>query len=107
MDMLRSVLVSKLWLTIYMDKDWVPPRPGYEARVPPPEVSDGYSPLCLFEDVQEHPRPVAAIAQLAEVREGLLGRADRLLHLGELVAQGDEELAVALALVGRQGEDTG
>lgn len=49
--------------------------------------------------------PVAPIAQLAEVRQGLLRRPHLLLPLRQLVGQRDEELAVAVALVGREGQD--
>ena len=39
--------------------------------------------------------------------ERLLGRARLLLNLGERIREGDDELAVALALVLREREDTG
>ena len=32
-----------------------------------PEVLDGDSSLCVFEDVQQYPGPVAAIAQFTEI----------------------------------------
>ena len=72
-----------------------------------PQVLDGDGSLCVLEYVQQHPRPVAAVAELSQVREGFLRGAERLVQLGELIAEGDEELAVSLALVGWQGEDAG
>ena len=50
-------------------------------------------------------RPVGAVGDHAEVGERPLGRADLALLARELVREGDEEAAVALALVGRQRED--
>ena len=49
--------------------------------------------------------PVGAVAQQAQVRQRLLGRAELALALRQLVAEGDEQAAVALALVLRQGQD--
>ena len=59
------------------------------------------------QDLEEDPGPVRAVGELAEVGEGLLGAAGDALHLGELVAEGDEQLAVPLALVRRQDHDAG
>ena len=53
----------------------------------------------LDEDVGDGFGPVGAVAQEAEVREGFLGGAEFAFELGELVAEGDEEFAEALALV--------
>ena len=55
--------------------------------------------FCLFSHLP--------VAEFAEVTERLLRAACDPLDLGELVAEGDEELAVAFPLVGRQGEDAG
>ena len=51
--------------------------------------------------------PVGAVAEEAEVGEGFFGGAEFGLALGELVAEGDEELAEPLALVLGQGQDAG
>ena len=51
--------------------------------------------------------PVRSVGQQSQVREWLLRTARLALELGELVAELYEQLAVALALVGRQGEDAG
>mmetsp|Transcript_41598 Transcript_41598/g.106452 ORF Transcript_41598/g.106452 Transcript_41598/m.106452 type:complete len:349 (+) Transcript_41598:700-1746(+) len=59
----------------------------------------------LLEDVQQHARPVAAVAHLPQVAQRPLRRAHAPLLFGELVREGDEEAAVALALVRRQRED--
>ena len=63
--------------------------------------------MSILENVQQHPRPVAAITQLPKVRQGLFRRTKALLNLGELIAEGNEELAIAFALVRREGEDAG
>ena len=57
------------------------------------------------QDLEEHPRPVGAVGELAQVGERLLGAARHALHLRQLVAEGDQQLAVALALVRRQDHD--
>lgn len=44
-------------------------------------------------------------AHLSQVRQRLLGGADFALPLGQLVGEGDDEAAVAPALVGRQRQD--
>ena len=71
-----------------------------------PQLLDG-NPLqvLVLQDVQQHVGPVAAVAELAEVRERFLRGPHHLLQLGELVAAGYKELAVALPLVGGQGHD--
>ncbi len=51
--------------------------------------------------------PVGAVAEEAEVREGLFGRAELGFAFGELVAEGYEELSEAFSLVLREGEDAG
>ena len=48
-----------------------------------------------------------ARTHLPQVRQRPLWRPDPVLPLGQLVGKLDEELAVALALVGGQGEDAG
>ena len=57
--------------------------------------------------VEDDAGPVGAVGDGAEVRQRPLGRADLALLFRELVAEGDEEAAVALALVGGQGQDAG
>ena len=42
---------------------------------------------------------------MSQIGHGLLGAADLLLLLAQLVRKGDEEAAVALALVGWEGKD--
>ena len=59
------------------------------------------------EQVEEHLAPVLAVAEQAEVGEGFLGGPELALALAELVAEGDEEAAVALSLVLGEGEDAG
>lgn len=67
--------------------------------------------LALAAVIQQHAHdrflPVGAVAQEAEVGEGFFGGAELAFPLRELVAEGDEELAVAFALVLREGEDAG
>lgn len=46
-------------------------------------------------------------SHLAQVRQGPLGGANLGLLLGQLVGEGNEKAAVALALVGGQAEDAG
>ena len=50
--------------------------------------------------------PVRPITEQPEVRERFLRAAGLALELGQLVAELDQQLAVRLALVGRQYEDT-
>ena len=62
--------------------------------------------LVVFdEDIGDGFGPVGAVAQEAEVGERFLGGSQFPLAFGEFVAEGDEEFAVALALVLRQRED--
>lgn len=68
-----------------------------------PDVLNCQGSTRTLQDVEDDPGPVAAIAELAQIGEGLLGGANALLQLGQLVAEGDEELAVALTLVRGQG----
>ena len=56
--------------------------------------------------LEKLPGPVSPVADEPQVREGPLGSAHLVLNLAELITDGDQELAVALALIGRQGEDT-
>ena len=57
----------------------------------------------LDEDVGDCFGPVGAVAEEAEVREGFFGGAEFGFALGELVAEGDEELAEAFPLVLGEG----
>lgn len=57
--------------------------------------------------LEELARPVAAVGDIAKVGEGPLRSAHLALDLGQLVAHGDQELAIALALVGGQRQDAG
>ena len=50
--------------------------------------------------------PVSPVAHKAEIRERFLGRAQLAFAFGELVAESDDEFAVAEALVLWEGEDT-
>ncbi len=50
--------------------------------------------------------PVRDIGHTTQVRQRSLGPADSAFDAGQLVGHRDEELAVALALVAREGEDT-
>ena len=57
------------------------------------------------EHVDDGLRPVGAVAQQAQVAEGFLGAAEPALALAELVAEGDQEQAVAATLVLGQRQD--
>ena len=57
--------------------------------------------------MQDGVRPVRAVAERAEVRQRLLGRADLVLLLGQLVAELHEEASEALSLHAGEGQDTG
>lgn len=70
------------------------------------EVFDGKCAPKVPQDLQQHPGPVAPVAQLAQVRKWLLWRANRALQLRELITESYEEFSIASALVGGQGEDT-
>ena len=67
----------------------------------------GVVPLVLNDEADDGLSPVGAVAEEAEVGQGLFWGAELALALGELVGEGHEEVAVALALVLRQGEDAG
>ena len=69
------------------------------------QVLDAHGALVRREQREQRARPVAAVRHEAEVGEGPLRRAHLVLLLGQLVGEGDKELAVPLALVGRQRED--
>jgi hypothetical protein len=66
----------------------------------------GLAPV-LAEEVDDALRPPGEVGLLAEVGERLLRPADLLLDEAEFVAEGDEELAVALALEEGEDEDAG
>jgi hypothetical protein len=59
------------------------------------------------QSVEDDAGPVGAVRHGAEVGERPLGRADPPFLLRQLVAEGDEEAAVALPLVRGQGQDAG
>ncbi len=61
----------------------------------------------LDEHVGDGFGPVGAVAEEAEVGERFLGRAELALAFGELVAEGYDEFAEAVALVLGEGEDAG
>lgn len=56
-----------------------------ERRVCVPEVLDGQRSPEVPQDLQQDPRPVAPVAQLPEIRQRLLRRADGVLQLRQLV----------------------
>lgn len=69
-------------------------------------VAKGVGLVVVVPDELDHTLgPPAEIGLLAEVGEGLFGSADALFDEAEFVAEGDEELAVALALEEREDED--
>lgn len=61
----------------------------------------------IHQDAHHRFLPVRPVAQQSEVGEGFLGGPELAFPLRELVAEGDEELAVAFALVLREREDAG
>ncbi len=61
----------------------------------------------LEQEVDDDLGPVGSIAEQAQIGERLLGTAELVLALGELVGEFDEKLAIASALVLRQGQDAG
>mmetsp|Transcript_23262 Transcript_23262/g.78156 ORF Transcript_23262/g.78156 Transcript_23262/m.78156 type:complete len:417 (-) Transcript_23262:9-1259(-) len=71
------------------------------------ELLDGHHALVLGQDLQELARPVGPVAHETQVREGPLRGAELPLALGELVGDGNHELAKALALVAGEREDAG
>lgn len=91
-----------------------------------PEILDGQRSPEVPQDLQQDPGPVASVAQLSQVRQGLLWRANSTFQLWQLVAwerrrksdviaiqdrfrpltESYEELPVASALVWRQRENT-
>ena len=71
------------------------------------QVANADDRLRLAHDLQQHPGPVGAVAELPQVGERLLRRPHHRLHLAQLVAEGNEEAAVAISLKGRQREDAG
>jgi len=67
--------------------------------------------LVLFDDLQQHGQngvgPVTTVAQQTQIGERLLGAAGLSFEFAQLVAELDEELAVAHPLVLWEGQDTG
>eukprot|EP00963_Diacronema_lutheri_P009220 scaffold826_cov335-Pavlova_lutheri.AAC.14 len=73
-------------------------------------------PACLFDgdvsfvtvhDLQQHPGPVALVADQSEVGERPFWRSKLVLSSAEFVREGDEELPVPFPLKSRQCEDAG
>lgn len=71
--------------------------------------TDVFAPLLLELHQQRHDglEPEGAVAQQAEIGERFLGGAELAFALAELVAEGDEEAAVAFSLELREGQDAG
>ena len=65
-----------------------------------------FRPAVREQDVDDRVLPVRAISQQTQVAERFLGAAEFALAFRKLVAEGDEQLAEALALILRQGQDT-
>lgn len=82
-------------------------RRGIQGKQDLPELSDRHGAFEVTQDLQQNPRPVAAVAELAQVREWLLRRPHTLFYLRQLIAEGNEEFAITLSLEWRQGEDAG
>ena len=61
----------------------------------------------LAEGKEERARPERLIRHAAKVRQGLFRRPRLFFYARKRVGEGDDELAVALALVLGQGEDAG
>lgn len=51
----------------------------------PPEIFDGQRSPEVPQDLQKNPGPVTSVAQLPQVRQRLLWRADGTLQLGQLI----------------------
>ena len=110
-----EMLLNELW----RDADHVLPLPvsdqverlqrrddvlGLDARLVR-QLLDAQRAPKVAQDLEQHARPVRAVAQQAEVGQRLFGAAHLALALGELVAEGNEQPAIALALVRREGQD--
>merc|ERR1719220_830950 len=65
------------------------------------------SPSEVPQYLEEDPAPVTSVTQFPHVTQGLLRAANHPLHLAQLVGEGNQELAVAFPLVGRQGKNAG
>jgi hypothetical protein len=63
-------------------------------------------PLHSEQEINNRLRPIAPVPQQTEIGQGLLRGAQLALDLGKLIRELDEELAKAVTLVLRQGEDT-
>ena len=72
-----------------------------------PEILDGHGSLSILEYVQQHPRPVATVAQLPQVRQRFFRGAKTLLYLGEFIAESNEKFPIAFPLVRRERENAG
>eukprot|EP00238_Polyblepharides_amylifera_P002800 CAMPEP_0196582624 /NCGR_PEP_ID=MMETSP1081-20130531/39787_1 /TAXON_ID=36882 /ORGANISM="Pyramimonas amylifera, Strain CCMP720" /LENGTH=121 /DNA_ID=CAMNT_0041903243 /DNA_START=184 /DNA_END=545 /DNA_ORIENTATION=- len=62
------------------------------------EVFDGDGSLALLDDVQQHPRPVAAVGEQAQVGQRALRCAHLAFKFGELVGKGNKDFSVSLPL---------
>lgn len=71
-----------------------PEQVGLVASSSSPEIFDGKSAPEVSEDLKQHPRPVAAVAQLAEVGEWLLWGTHGAFQLGQLIACGRKRFAI-------------
>lgn len=61
----------------------------------------------LPHQVEQRERPVAAVTEPSQVGQRLFGTADNAFASRQLVAECDQQFAVALPLVGRQDQDAG
>lgn len=73
------------------------------------ELGDGDAPVAVrvLQDLQQHPPPVGAVGDFAQVAERFFRRSDPVFASGNRVAQLDQQLAVAFALEGREDHDAG
>lgn len=71
------------------------------------ELLNGNCALLVLQNVEQRPRPIASVTQLAQVRQGFLGRANHLLQFREFVTEGYEELSVSFPLEGWKCHNAG
>lgn len=69
------------------------------------DVFDGQVAAMLLQHRQHNLSPEAAIAELAQIRQWLLGRADFVFTSTQLVGERNEEFSIAVALVLREDQN--